>query len=198
MLKYNRGNEVLPWLSPKPLIKLMTSVIFDCRLIGFLLVCDKIGEMYMLLSLALIFLCGMVLGKVFERLKLPKLLGMLSTGILLGPYVLNLLDRAILDISTDLRQIALIIILTRAGLNLDIKDLKKVGRPAILMCFVPACFGILLVTIVHVITGVIGFSGLLAGHLGHLFGKRNTRFQNVFHKSSLSYGLEQKCFFLFS
>ncbi len=97
----------------------------------------------MLLSLALIFLCGMVLGKVFEKFKLPNLLGMLLTGILLGPYVLNLIDSAILDISTDLRQIALIIILIRAGLNLDIKDLKEVGRPAILMCFVPACFEII-------------------------------------------------------
>ena len=101
------------------------------------------GENYMLLSLALIFLSGMALGKIFEKFKLPKLLGMLLTGILLGPYVLNLLDPTILEISTDLRQIALIIILTRAGLNLDIKDLKKVGRPAILMCFVPACFEII-------------------------------------------------------
>lgn len=94
----------------------------------------------MLLSLALVFLCGMALGKVFEKLKLPSLLGMLFTGIILGPYALNLLDSTILNISTELRQIALIIILTRAGLNLDVRDLKKVGRPAILMCFVPACF----------------------------------------------------------
>lgn len=97
----------------------------------------------MLLSLALIFLVGMALGKVFEKLKLPKLLGMLLTGILLGPYVLNILDPKIISVSADLRQIALIIILTRAGLNLDLKDLKKVGRPAILMCFVPACFEII-------------------------------------------------------
>lgn len=97
----------------------------------------------MLLSLALIFLIGMSLGKIFEALHLPQLLGMLLTGILLGPYVLNLLDPTILALSTDLRQIALIIILTRAGLNLDINDLKKVGRPAILMCFVPACFEIM-------------------------------------------------------
>lgn len=97
----------------------------------------------MLLSLALVFLCGMTLGAVFQKIKLPSLLGMLLTGILLGPYVLNLLDPTILNISTDLRQIALIIILTRAGLNLDIKDLRRVGRPAILMCFIPACFEIL-------------------------------------------------------
>ena len=97
----------------------------------------------MLFSLTLIFLLGIVLGSIFNRLKLPQLLGMLLTGIILGPYLLNLLDPKILSISTDLRQIALIIILTRAGLNLDINDLKKVGRPAVLMCFLPATFEIL-------------------------------------------------------
>ncbi|MEG0878674.1 MAG: cation:proton antiporter [Oscillospiraceae bacterium] len=96
----------------------------------------------MLLSLALVFICGMALGGIFQKLKLPNLLGMLLTGVLLGPFGLNLLDESILNISADLRQIALIIILTRAGLNLDIKELRKVGRPAILMCFVPACFEI--------------------------------------------------------
>lgn len=96
----------------------------------------------MLLSLALIFLCGLALGGIFRKLHLPQLLGMLLTGILLGPYVLNLLDSSILGISADLRQIALIIILTRAGLNLDLEDLKKVGRPAALLCFVPAAFEI--------------------------------------------------------
>ena len=97
----------------------------------------------MLLSLAVIFLCGMGMGAIFRRLNLPQLLGMLLTGILLGPYALNLLDGSILSISADLRQIALIIILTRAGLNLDVEDLKKVGRAAVLMCFVPASFEIL-------------------------------------------------------
>lgn len=96
----------------------------------------------MLLSFALVLLCGMALGGIFQKLKLPSLLGMLLTGILLGPYVLNLLDPTILNISADLRQIALIIILMRAGLNLDINDLKRIGRPAVLMCFVPACFEI--------------------------------------------------------
>lgn len=94
----------------------------------------------MLLSLALIFIIGLLFGKGVAKLKLPSLIGMLLTGILLGPYVLNVLDSSILNISTELRQIALIIILTRAGLNLDVNDLKKVGRPAILMCFIPACF----------------------------------------------------------
>ncbi len=97
----------------------------------------------MLFSLTLIFLSGIILGSIFNRLKLPQLTGMLLTGIILGPFLLNLLDPKILSISADLRQIALIIILTRAGLNLDINDLKKVGRPAVLMCFVPATFEIL-------------------------------------------------------
>ena len=97
----------------------------------------------MLLSLALIFLCGMLLGKIFSLLKLPSLLGLIITGIILGLYCLNLLDGSILSISADLRELALIIILTRAGLNLDIEDLKKVGRPAILMCFIPASFEII-------------------------------------------------------
>lgn len=96
----------------------------------------------MLTSLALIFLCGLLFGTLFSKLKLPPLLGMLLTGIVLGPYVLSLMDPSILSISADLRQLALIIILTRAGLNLDLASLKKVGRPAILMCFVPACFEI--------------------------------------------------------
>ena len=97
----------------------------------------------MLLSFALIFLVGITLGRIFEVIKLPKLIGMLLTGVLLGPYVWNLIDPTVLEISTDLRQIALIIILTRAGLNLNIDDLKKVGRPAILMCFVPATLEII-------------------------------------------------------
>ena len=97
----------------------------------------------MLFSLTLIFLSGIILGSIFNRLKLPQLIGMLLTGIILGPYLLNLLDPKILSISADLRQIALIIILTRAGLNLDINDLKKVGKPAVLMCFLPATFEIL-------------------------------------------------------
>ena len=97
----------------------------------------------MLTSLALIFLTGLSLGAVFKRLRLPSLLGMLLAGVLLGPYVLNLISGSILGISTELRQIALIVILLRAGLSLDFSDLKRVGRPAVLMCFVPACFEIL-------------------------------------------------------
>ncbi|MCH5272781.1 MAG: cation:proton antiporter [Lachnospiraceae bacterium] len=97
----------------------------------------------MLLSVSLMLLMGMFLGWLCKKLKLPSLLGMMLTGIILGPYVLNLIDVSILNISADLRKIALIIILTRAGLTLDLNDLKKVGRPAVLMCFVPAAFEII-------------------------------------------------------
>lgn len=93
----------------------------------------------MLTSLALILLLGLLLGSVFQKLKLPSLIGMIITGVILGPYAFNLLDPTILAISPELRQLALVIILTRAGLALDINDLKKVGRPAMLMCFLPAC-----------------------------------------------------------
>ena len=92
----------------------------------------------MLLSISLILIVGMSLGYICQKLKLPSLLGMLITGMILGPYVLNLLDPNILAISADLRKIALIIILTRAGLGLDLSGLKKLGRPAFLMCFLPA------------------------------------------------------------
>lgn len=92
----------------------------------------------MLTSLALIFLVGMFLGWIFQKLRLPSLLGMILTGIILGPCVLGLIDGSILDISSQLRQIALVIILTRAGLSLDIKELKKSGRSALMMCFIPA------------------------------------------------------------
>lgn len=96
----------------------------------------------MLTSLAFIFLLGLILGSLFTKLKLPALLGMIITGIILGPYVLNLLDSSILSMSPSLRQLALVIILTRAGLAMDIEDLKKAGRPALLMCFLPALFEI--------------------------------------------------------
>lgn len=102
----------------------------------------------MLTSLALIFLLGLLLGTAFNRLRLPSLLGMILAGILLSPGVFNLLDETILNISADLRKIALVIILTRAGLSLDIKDLKKVGRPAVMMCFVPAALEILGVVLI--------------------------------------------------
>ena len=92
----------------------------------------------MLLSISLILIVGMSMGWICRKIKLPSLIGMLATGIVLGPYVLNMLDDSILGISPELRRIALIIILTRAGLGLDTSGLKKLGRPAVLMCFVPA------------------------------------------------------------
>ncbi len=97
----------------------------------------------MLTSLALIFLVGLAMGAICQRLKLPKIIGMLITGIVLGPYVLDFLDPSILSISADLRKMALIIILLKAGLSLDLNDLKKVGRPAIMLSFVPASFEII-------------------------------------------------------
>jgi NhaP-type Na+/H+ or K+/H+ antiporter len=97
----------------------------------------------MLTSLAFIFLVGLAMAAICQRLKLPRIIGMLVTGIVLGPYVLDLLDPSILAISAELRQMALIIILLKAGLSLNLADLKKVGRPAILMSCVPASFEIL-------------------------------------------------------
>lgn len=122
----------------------------------------------MLTSLSLVFLLGMLLSQVFQKIRLPGLLGMLLTGMILGPYALNMLDASILGISADLRQIALIIILTRAGLSLDIQDLKKVGRPAILMCFVPACFEI--VGMVLLAPRLLGISMLDAAVMGAVVG----------------------------
>lgn len=97
----------------------------------------------MLTSIAIIILLGLFVGWIFQKLKLPNLIGMIIVGIAISPYALNLIDESILTISGDIRQIALVIILTRAGLSLDISDLKSVGRPAILLCFLPACIEII-------------------------------------------------------
>ncbi|HIT89542.1 MAG TPA: cation:proton antiporter [Candidatus Merdenecus merdavium] len=122
----------------------------------------------MLESLAVIFLMGMFLGWILKKVRIPSLLGMLITGMILGPYALNLIHPSILNISTDLRQIALIIILTRAGLSLDINELKKVGRPAIFMCFVPACFEILGMVILA--PRILGISTIEAAIMGAVVG----------------------------
>lgn len=97
----------------------------------------------MLFSLALVFLVGLSAAEICRKIKLPRIIGMLATGIVLGPYVLDLLDPTILSISSELRKIALIIILLKAGLSLNLSDLKKVGRPAVFMSFLPASFEIL-------------------------------------------------------
>ena len=118
----------------------------------------------MLFSISLIFLVGMAMGWAFNKFKLPSLIGMLLTGSILGPFVLNLIDESILTISSELRKIALIIILTRAGLGLDISGLKKIGRPALLMCFLPATFE--LIGIIIVAPKLMGLSFLEACVLG--------------------------------
>ena len=122
----------------------------------------------MLFSIAAILLVGMFMGYVCKKIHLPSLTGMILTGIVLGPYVLNMIDDSILAISADLRKIALIIILTRAGLSLDINDLKRVGRPAVLMCFVPACFEILGMVILA--PKLLGISVLEAAIMGAVVG----------------------------
>lgn len=96
----------------------------------------------------------MAMGSIFNTLKLPRIIGMLITGIVTGPFVLDLIDPSILGISSELRRIALIIILVKAGLSLNLSDLKKVGRPAVLMAFVPACAEIV---------GYVCFAPLLLG-----------------------------------
>ena len=127
---------------------------------GFCVLTQKLSaflfklEVCILTSIALILLFGLLFSYLFNKIKLPGLLGMIIVGIILGPHALNLIDSSILDISGDLRQIALVIILTRAGLYLNISDLKKIGRPAILMCFVPACIEML---------GTIIFAPLMFG-----------------------------------
>ena len=122
----------------------------------------------MLLSLSLIIMLGFALKGIFQKLQLPGLLGMLLSGIVLGPYVLDLISPNLLTISTDLREIALIVILVRAGLSLDLRDLKKVGRPALLMCFVPATFEIIGVVLLAPL--LLGISYLEAAILGAILG----------------------------
>ena len=126
------------------------------------------GERKMLMSIACILLLGMMMGWLCKKVHLPGLLGMLVTGIVLGPYALNLIDASILNISSELRKIALIIILARAGLSLNLEDLKKVGRPAILMCFVPACFEVL--GMILLAPRLLGVSILDAAIMGTVVG----------------------------
>lgn len=122
----------------------------------------------MLTSLGFVLLLGLVLGTLAAKLRLPSLVGMLLAGILLGPCVLNLLSPSLLDISADLRQLALVIILTRAGLSLDVDDLRRAGRPAILMCFLPATFEVLGMVILA--PRLLGVSTLDAAIMGAVVG----------------------------
>ena len=122
----------------------------------------------MLQSIALMLLLGMALGWLCKKIHLPGLVGMIATGMILGPYGLGWLDSSILDISSQLRRIALIIILMRAGLSLNLEDLKKAGRPAILMCFVPACFEVAGMIILAPM--LLGVSRLDAAIIGAVVG----------------------------
>lgn len=122
----------------------------------------------MLISIAYMLMLGIFTGWICKKLKLPSLMGMIFTGIILGPHMLNLINDSILNVSSDLRRIALIIILMRAGLSLDLNDLKKVGRPAILMCFVPACFEILGMIILA--PELLGISVIDAAVMGAVVG----------------------------
>lgn len=122
----------------------------------------------MLTSLALIFLVGLAMGAICQRLKFPRIIGMLITGIVLGPYVLDFLDPSILMISAELRKMALIIILLKAGLSLDLGDLKKVGRSAAMMAFVPASFEIL--AFILFAPSILGITSMEAAVMGAVLG----------------------------
>ena len=126
------------------------------------------GGIFMFFSLAIILLFGLLLGGICKKLRLPSLIGMLAVGIIIGPYALNLIDTSILEISAQLRKIALIIILARAGLSLNVSELKKVGRPAIMMCFVPACFEI--IGMILLAPKLLGISVVDAAVMGTVVG----------------------------
>lgn len=122
----------------------------------------------MLMSLCVIMLSGLLLGWICKKIRFPSLFGMIIAGIIIGPYALNLIDQSVLDVSSDIRRIALIVILIRAGLKLDLSDLKKVGRPAVLMCFVPACFEIVGMVVLAPI--LLNISFLDAAIMGAVIG----------------------------
>ena len=122
----------------------------------------------MLLSIGLIILVGLLLGWIVSKIHLPRIIGMLIAGILLGPYVLNILDNSVIDISGDIRKIALIIIIAKAGLSLDITDLKRIGRPAVMLCFVPATLELLAFVIFA--PHIMGVTVLQAAILGAVMG----------------------------
>ena len=122
----------------------------------------------MFASLAFVFLFGMLGAAGFERMRLPRMIGMLLVGILIGPYALGLLDSSILAISGDLRKLALMLILLRAGLSLELGDLKKVGRPAILMAFVPATFEVAAFVLLAPI--ILGITHMEAAVMGAVLG----------------------------
>lgn len=123
----------------------------------------------MLYSFAVIFLLGLSAAALFQTIGLPRIIGMLAVGVIAGPYMLGLLNESVLGISSELRQIALIIILVKAGLSLNLSDLKKVGRPAVMMSFVPACFEILGYTIFAPV--ILGLGIMEAAVMGTEIGR---------------------------
>lgn len=122
----------------------------------------------MLTSLSLIFLVGLSLAALCHRIRLPQIVGMLVSGVILGPYVLDFFDPTILGISSELREMALVIFLIKAGLSLNLEDLKKVGRPALLMSCLPALFE--LVAIVLFAPLIMGISSMEAAIMGGSIG----------------------------
>ena len=151
----------------KPLIKLMTSAFFLMqKIISFF--ASSAEVCYMLMSFSVIILSGLLFGGFCKKLQFPSLFGMIIAGIVIGPNVLNLIDTSILSVSSEIRRMALIVILIRAGLKLELSDLKKVGRSAILMCFLPACFEIL--GMILVAPKVFGISYLDAVIMGAVIG----------------------------
>lgn len=122
----------------------------------------------MLISITLIMFSGLIMGYICKKIKFPSLFGMIIAGIVIGPHVLDLIDESILNISTEIRKIALIIILIRAGLKLSFEDLKKVGRPAVLMCFLPAALEVL--GMVLLAPRFLGITTLEAAILGAVIG----------------------------
>lgn len=150
--RYNeRGNEVLPQRLLKPLSKADDFCTLWQKASAFL---RMTGGLFMLASLAFIFLTGLLLSALSEKMRLPGIVGMIAAGVLLGRSGLNLLDASMQGISAPLRQMALVILLIRAGLSLFVSELKKVDRPAPLMAFVPAGFEL---------TGYVLFAPLLPG-----------------------------------
>ncbi len=122
----------------------------------------------MLQSIGLIILAGLSFGWLFSKIKLPRIIGMLLAGILLGPHVSNILDLSVINMSGDLRKIALIIIIAKAGLSLDLADLKRIGKPAVMLCFVPATFELL--AFVLFAPSIMGVTILQAAILGAVMG----------------------------
>lgn len=152
-----------------PLVFITEGFVVNNKLFSCMLTIILIGgKMKMLLSLALILIIGFFLSSIFIRLHLPGLLGLILTGIILGPYGLNLLDLKLLAVSTEIRQIALIVILFRAGLTINLSDLKKNGRPAILLTFLPATFEI--ITVIILAPLLFDISVLEAAILGAVLG----------------------------